>query len=109
MTSDNSTDASANRMTALGLDASTIARVQRAMTGQCHECRNGKRKNMSGGLVKCNLCNGTSRVQSYTVSQIANYSETTVSKTIDSLRELESRKQASCEVVGGCEYWSLSR
>lgn len=91
------------------VDASTLARVQRAMSGNCHECRGGKRKNMSGGMVKCELCNGTGRMQSYTISQIANYSATTVSKTIDSLRELEFRKQSSREVVGGCEYWSLIR
>ena len=109
MTRDNSTDASANRMTALGLDASTIDRVQRAMAGNCHECRGGKRKNMSGGVVSCKLCNGTGRMSGLTVAQIANAAGVGISKTIDALHELKARGVAFCEVVGGCEYWSLNR
>lgn len=92
------------------VDPSTLGRVQRAMSGQCHECRGGKRKSMvANTLVKCELCNGTGRRDSYGLAQISSAAALTTSKVLDALSELQTRGVVSIVSVDGQEMWRLVR
>jgi len=91
------------------VDPATLGRVQRAMSGQCHECRGGKRKSMSGAMVTCELCGGTGRREAYGLAQISNAAGISTAKTIDALKELKARGVVSRVSFDGHDLWRLVR
>jgi hypothetical protein len=92
------------------VDVATLGRVQRAMSGRCHECRGGERKNVSGRLVKCELCKGTGHRTEFGASQIASATGTGITKTICALEALKKDGIVAVSTdASGSEMWRLVR
>jgi len=54
------------------VDPTVLSRVQRAMSGTCYDCRGtGNRESLIGQRVPCATCDGSGKLDWYTVAQIA--------------------------------------
>jgi hypothetical protein len=54
------------------VDPTTLSRVQRAMSGACYDCMgSGNRESITRQRVPCATCDGTGRLEWYTVAGIA--------------------------------------
>lgn len=54
------------------VDPTTLSRVQRAMSGSCYDCRGtGNRENLTKQRVPCEVCEGSGKLDWYTVAGVA--------------------------------------
>lgn len=99
------------------VDPQTLSRVQRAISGSCYDCRGtGNRENLTKQRVPCEVCDGSGKLDWYTVAGIAAGTipprggpGLSLSKVQDALQELLDSGRASRRFdAGKPDRWQLS-
>ena len=85
-----------------------LAKTLKAMTFRCLECRNGKRKSISGTTITCRRCDGRGNLDAYDISTLGAASGLGVSRTIDATRDLIDRGLAVESMRGGILLYTLT-
>jgi hypothetical protein len=84
-------------------------KLQRSV-GRCYDCLGqGKRKNIINAMVPCPTCNGSGKLDEYTVCMLAAAACLTIAKTYDALLDLEAQGIATRHLEGDTEWWRLGR
>ncbi len=92
------------------------SRLLRALNGACFDCRgNGNRNNFANRRVPCETCDGTGRLEWYTVAQSSaatrdrSGSVLTISRTLVALAELISARAVAYATRSGVDLYRVAR